>query len=142
MIPCVFALLTGKSEGIYKNLISELKDGALRNSFELKPAILKIDFELAVIGAFKYHFPTIEVSGCFFHFGQSLFRKIVEIGLKKQYQEDDDLKKFVKKIISLALVPKDHVQDVFVELCEFEKPQYDQIDTFLDYVTVTYVDPL
>ena len=39
------------------------------------------------------------------------------------------------------MVPKGQVQDVFVEICEFEKPQYDQTDTFLDYVTVTYVDP-
>ena len=37
MLPCVFALLTGKSEDIYKKLLVELKDGALRNSFELKP---------------------------------------------------------------------------------------------------------
>jgi hypothetical protein len=73
--------------------------------------------------------------------GQSLFRKIAEIGLKKQYQEDEYLKKFVKKIISLALVPIDKVQDVFVELCEFEKPDYEQIDIFLDFMTETYIDP-
>ena len=141
MLPCVFALLTGKSEDIYKKLVSELKDGALKNSFELKPTQLTIDFEQAVIGAFKYHFPRIEVSGCFFHFGQSLFRKVVEIGLKVQYQEDENLKKYVKKIISLALVPRDKVQDIFVELCEIEKPEFDSIDKFLDYVTETYVDP-
>ena len=70
-----------------------------------------------------------------------MFRKIAEIGLKKQYQEDENLKKFVKKIISLALVPIDKVQDVFVELCEFEKPEYEQIDLFLDYMTETYIDP-
>ena len=58
----------------------------------------------------------------FFHFGQSLYRKVVEIGLKVQYQEDENLKKYVKKIISLALVPTDKVQDVFVELCELERP--------------------
>jgi hypothetical protein len=77
MLPCVFALLTGKSEDLYKKLLSELKDGALRNSLELKPTQLTIDFELAVMGAFQYHFPRIEISGCFFHFGQSLYRKIV-----------------------------------------------------------------
>ena len=115
MLPCVFALLTGKSEDLYKKLLSELKDGALRNSLELKPTQLTIDFELAVMGAFQYHFPRIEISGCFFHFGQSLYRKIVnfiliiyiflfwyflkvDIGLKTQYQEDENLRKYVKKI--------------------------------------------
>ena len=82
IITCVFALLTGKSEDVYKKLLLELKDGALKNSFELKPTQLTFEFEQAVIGAFKYHFPRTEVSGCFFHFGQSIYRKVVEIGLK------------------------------------------------------------
>ena len=128
-------------KNIYKKLLAELKDGASRNSFELKPAQLTIDFEQAVIGAFKYHFPRTEVSGYFFHFGQSLYWKVVEIGLKVQYQEDENLKKYVKKFISLALVPMDKVQDVFVELCESERPDYDSIDQFLDYMTEAYVDP-
>ena len=68
MLPCVFVFLTWKSEDIYKKLLAELKDGVLRNSFDLKPAQLTIDFEQALIGAFKYHFPRIEVSGCFFSF--------------------------------------------------------------------------
>jgi len=68
MLPSVFALLTGKSEDLYKKLLSELKDGALRNSLELKPTQLTIDFELAVTGAFQYHFPSIEITGCFFSF--------------------------------------------------------------------------
>ena len=41
----------------------------------------------------------------------------------------------------MALVPIDKVQDVFVELCELERPDYDSIDQFLDYMTETYVDP-
>ena len=44
-------------------------------------------------------------------------------------------------MISLALVPRDKVQDIFVELCEIEKSEYDSIDKFLDYMTETYVDP-
>jgi hypothetical protein len=31
----------------------------------------------------------------FFHFGQNVFKKIVEIGLKRQYKEDDELKLWV-----------------------------------------------
>jgi hypothetical protein len=67
MLPCVFALLTGKSEEIYRKLILELKDDALKLSLEFKPSQLTVDFEMAVMGAFKYHFPRIQVSGCFFH---------------------------------------------------------------------------
>ena len=44
----------------------------------------------------------------------------------------------MKKNISLTLVP---IEDVFVELCEFEKLEYEQINLFLDYMTETYIDP-
>ena len=80
---------------------------------------------------------------CFhlFHFGQILYWKVVEIGLKVQYQEDDNLKKYLKKIISLALVLRDKVRDIFVELYELERLDYDSIDQSLDYMTEIYVDP-
>ena len=48
MLPCVFALLTGKSEEIYRKLILELKDGALKLSLELKPTQLTVDFDMTV----------------------------------------------------------------------------------------------
>ncbi len=120
-------LLTGKSADLYKKMIAELKESALKNSFELNPTELTIDFEIAVIGAFRFHFPRIKINGCFFHLGQNFFRKVVEIGLKTHYNEDESLRKFVKKVICLALLPKDKVQDAFIELCEFHKPEYEQI---------------
>jgi len=59
-----------------------LKDAGLKNKLVLSPDTVLTDFESAAIGAYQYHFPNIKVIGCFFHFGQSLYRKIVDIGLK------------------------------------------------------------
>jgi hypothetical protein len=112
----------------------------LNSSIELNPQELTIDFEQAVMNAFKYHFPRIQISACFFHFGQNIYRKIVEIGLKVQYSEDENLKSFVKKIIYLALLPIDKVDESFCDLCEFEVPEYEEMGKFLDYVTLTYID--
>ena len=64
-------------------------------------ALARACCEHAVMNAFKYHFPRIQISTCFFHFGQNIFRKIVEIGLKKQYSEDENLRSFVKKLFVL-----------------------------------------
>ena len=74
MIPCAFALLTNKTIFNIRCLLSELKDGATKIKLSLKPKIVMLDFEQAVINAFLYHFPGIEIKLCFFHFGQNVFK--------------------------------------------------------------------
>ena len=51
--------------------------------------------------------------GCFFHYGQRLFRNFVRVGLKKQYSEDENLRKWFKKVLALAFVPLDAFDIVF-----------------------------
>ena len=60
-----------------------------------KPEFVSLDFEMEAIQAFLFCFHTLKIIGCWFHFGQCLFRKIVEIGLKTQYGDDEDLKKYI-----------------------------------------------
>ena len=98
-----------------------------------------IDYEMAAINAFKFHFPNIVIRCCFFHFGQNLYRHIVSCGLKQAYSEDKELKFWVKKVTALALVPIDEVENVFCELL-CEKPDYPQLDKWADYVLETYIE--
>ena len=58
-----------------------------------KPEFVSIDFEIGAITSFL--FCLIKIIGCWFHFAQCLFRKIVEIGLKTQYAYDEELKKYI-----------------------------------------------
>ena len=60
-------------------LISE----ARKHGLILKPSQTMIDFEIAAKLAFEIVFDGIIIKGCLFHFGQSLFRKFVSLGLKK-----------------------------------------------------------
>ena len=55
------------------------------------------------ISAFQYCFPGIIIIGCRFYYGQCVFNKIVEIGLKKDYSDDEDLRIVVQNCIALAL---------------------------------------
>ena len=48
------------------------------------------DFERGVINSYKNVF-MCKMLGCFFHYGQCLFRNFVRVGLKKQYSEDENL---------------------------------------------------
>src|SRR6218665_1499133 len=71
--PCIYALLPGRSEAVYRRLINLLVD--LRSDGR-NPESIITDFELAAINAFQYAFPQISLSGCYFHFGQSVWRKL------------------------------------------------------------------
>ena len=61
IIPCVYALLTNKSESTYKKLFRKLLD--IRP--ELNPFFIMVDFEKAAINALESTFLSV-VSGCFF----------------------------------------------------------------------------
>ena len=159
VIPSAFILLPSKDTDTYKKMIRMLKEGALKvitktislllirllykNNFqiglELRPTIIMIDFEMSAINAFKFHFPSARILCCFFHFGQSLFRHIVSCGLKEEYTKDCVLKTWVRKVTAIALVPLDEVENVFLELL-CEKPSYDAIETWADYVLHTYIE--
>ena len=145
LIPVGFILLTGKSELLYKKMLRELKDAALNIGLELKPQELVIDFEKAVMNAFKFHWPNIRIIGCFFHLASNFYKKVCNVGLKTQYDEDEKIKTWVKKVTCLALVPIDKVEELFEELCIqksywFDTPEYAKIDEFADYVLENYIE--
>ena len=101
---------------------------------EMKPEIVMLDFEHEAINAFGFHFPFSLIKACFLHLGQSFYRRLCAEGLKEQYKADLELKKWIKKIICLALVPIDQVENCFMTLCE-NKPDYgDKIENFADYI--------
>ena len=77
-----------------------------------------MDFEKAAIKAFSHFFPDAMIIGCFFHFGQSLFKNLCLHGMKSQYGQDVKLRTWLKSLVSLALVPTKNVQDEFVDLLE------------------------
>ena len=85
MIPACYVLMSHKTEQSYCRVIAELKEAAFTLNLVLNPEIILSDIELAEIQAFKFHFPNFKMLGCFFHFGQCLFKKLVEVGLKHEY---------------------------------------------------------
>ena len=72
--------------------------------------------------------------GCLFHFGQCVWRHVQDNGLAKKYQEDDDFRSNIKKLIALAYLPLDDIIKGFdLVAAEFD----DDADDFLDYFEKT-----
>ena len=74
--------------------------------------------------------------GCLFHFGQCVWRHVQDNGLAKKYQEHDDFRSNIKKLIALAYLPLDDIIIGFdLVAAEFD----DDADDFLDYFEKTWI---
>ena len=95
-----------------------------------------MDFERASINAFAETFPASSVAGCIFHLGQSLYRKVQQIGLSGKYQVDEDFRLRVKTLSALAFLPLEEIVEGY-ELIEQRFPDDEQ--EFLAYFESTYI---
>lgn len=137
VIPLVFALLPDKTEMSYTRMLEALKN--LRPS--LNPKSIMTDFERAAKNAFRKVFPNAEQAGCFFHFGQCLWRKLQgSSNLQQQYKSDPDFQLKIKMFSALAFVPPPDVQDTFDIIVN--DPFYSSsqsIEEFVDYFEDTWI---
>ncbi|CAF2038749.1 unnamed protein product [Rotaria magnacalcarata] len=98
---------------------------------------ITIDFELGVSNVFTKHYPSVIVRGCLFHFGQSLFRKFVDLGLKAAYNDNENLCIWFRSFAALSLLPLNHMLQG-LQCLTSTRPEYPNIQGFLDYYHNTY----
>ena len=82
------------------------------------PAVAEIvmDFERAAWRAADRVMPDIRCQGCAFHWGQAVWRKAQELGLRRAYLEDNATFMYVRKLMALPLLPAEHISPVFAVL--------------------------
>lgn len=137
VFPLVFALLPGKTEEIYHILFQKLTSYASNElGIQLSPRYVMMDFELAVIKASARVFPDSRGKGCLFHFGQSVYRRVVAEGHKQLYDTSEDYSLSVRMLIALAFIPADRIVDVYNIL----KPTLpDECESLCEYLEDTYI---
>ena len=91
---------------------------------------------LRIINACREVYPQVPVTGCFFHLGQALYRRIQEEGLQVAYNDPDDrcLKQYTHMLLSLAFVP---VKDVEIAFDELRATCPDEIRPVMEYFEKT-----
>ena len=102
--PAVYVLTQHKNEETYKEIFCAIKDIAIRLQVELNAKIVVSDFEKAASNATKYHFPSIQTKGCWFHFCQAILRKSVNT-LGKNTVSTQSYRDWLAKFYTLALMP-------------------------------------
>lgn len=115
-LPFVFALLSSKKQEEYASVLKAVKSAVETNRIGVcEPEKIMSDFELSIINACTEEFPNASVTCCFFHMGQSLYRKTQEVGLQAQYNDPDDrsIKENAHMLLALAYVPEEDVKAAF-----------------------------
>lgn len=72
------------------------------------------DFEFGILNAFEIVFPLVERRGCFFHFSQSIWKRIQQIpNILNSYVTDPEFGLNVRQLAAIAFVPVDQVTATF-----------------------------
>jgi hypothetical protein len=104
-----YILLTNKTEESYIKALEKCK--FLLNIF---PECVLVDFEKSLNNAIDFVFGKNVARGCYYHFIQSIWKKMQTLGLALQYKNEKKIRKEVKKIFSLAMIPKKFVYQEYI----------------------------
>ena len=129
--------MDSKSEHSYREVFTTLQQSLLAEH-RLGPEHFAIDFDLASSNAFRAVFPEAIEDPCFFHFAQSLWRKLQEAGHSAAYmnEENSELREQFISLISLSHVPPDDVLfafDLISDSCQ------DELGTVINHLEEYYL---
>jgi len=122
ILPVVFLVLPDKSTQTYSKAFTAVKQICTTNGLGFAPQSIMIDFECAAKQAWSQVFPEIEIQGCMFHFGQSIWRKIQALGLASDYNNHIQFQKWARLIFSLPLIPPSRIDDLWNDHIMAEAP--------------------
>lgn len=103
------------------------------------------DFEMSILLAVNTELPNAEICVCYFHFTQSLWRKISDLGLASAYHQHSRVRKLLRKVMALAFLPLALVRNnVMLLLASPEwrsaSRHYHALNDFMAYFTRTYMN--
>ena len=115
VLPLVMAFSTGKQEAQYRCILRSVGLGMQHIcNRNWQPQRVITDFEVALINALRLELPQTQRKGCYFHFTQSIMRRVSDLGLRPAYHNDPVVQQIVRRIMSLGYIPIAHVRIMFM----------------------------
>lgn len=100
-VPCVWCLMSAKNETMYWFFLQEVISLL---DWRWDPKICVVDFENALINAVKAQLPKTKILGCFFHYKQSIIKKLKKIGIMSS-----NIEKISNELNFLTVLEKDKI---------------------------------
>ncbi|XP_045034595.1 uncharacterized protein LOC123475661 [Daphnia magna] len=100
------------------SLLSEVTQLASDGTFRSSPSMFQQLFTIhpAILSSMGSAFPNARPRGCWFHYGQAIFRKTQVFGLQQEYQKKGVVYLIVKQLIALALLPENEIFQGFSDI--------------------------
>lgn len=111
VLPLVYCLLPDKKVTTYRRALVQVKTALP----EFNPQHIMVDFEMTLVNAARICFSDAELSGCLFHFSQSIIRK-TNSSHKHEFDSNPRFKMQIKMLVALAFLPIDRVVQAFYEI--------------------------
>ena len=133
VLPMLYIFLQRKTQVAYTRALREVYDlvGGIT------PLSIMCDFEKAFHGACRDVFgANIAITGCLFHLGQCIWRKIQALSLADTYVDDRDIRMKCKMLLALAFVPVQSITRAFEEI-SVDLPE--ELQGLYDYFEDTWI---
>jgi hypothetical protein len=139
--PLIYCFLSNKTEEAYVNAFAfNLIKSSLANQLvNFSPSSIQIDFEAAAYNAVRRCFPFTQVTGCFFHFGQAVWRRVQALGLVSLYNLNGHFAELVQMIIAIALVPIDEIDNVWTYVRSIYNFDNENVQSLPKYVEINWI---
>ena len=138
-VPLVYVLLPNKTKDTYVRMFTIIKNCCAAFGLTFNPRQFRADFEIGVLQSFFDVFTGSEIKCCSFHFGQSLWRKVQDLGLSVEVkQKDSEVQRAFRRCCGLSHVPEDQVGEAFTFIVE-ESPMNEKLFKFFDYILENYI---
>jgi len=110
-----------------------------------RPRTIVSDFEISLITAIETEMPQVRTSGCYFHFCQSMWRRIQNVGLSRGYRRCSRLRKHVRKFMAIGYLPPALVRQNFRLLATSNSTQqlvarHPALLEFITYIERNYLN--
>jgi len=146
VVPFVFVLMQNRTIGHYRQVFAHIKRRYQRiTNANLAPNNIVVDFELGMITAVETEFPQSSIRGCFFHFCQSIWRRVQQEGLARHYDRNRYLKDLIRKLMAIAFLPSLLVRNSFQQFLQQNLTRllcrrYPELQNLLQYFTRNYLN--
>ena len=147
VVPLVYALMTRRGIGQYRQVFQCVKTTVReRTHHHWRPAQIMCNFERVLWTSIETELPRARLQGCYFHFTQTLFRKVQELGLAVGYRRNNRLQRFIRKVLAIGCIPTPVMMMTFNRLLNHARTRrllrrYPALGDFITYFRRTYLGP-